>query len=65
MISIETRQKWMKRIGYCQDHYEHMTDWEMGFIDSVDEQMSRGKILSGKQSRVLGRIFHRIEEEVG
>ena len=65
MISEETREKWKERIGFCTEHSRCLNEWELSFMDSVDEWLSSGKDLTFKQSKVVNRIFHRVEEEVG
>ena len=64
-ISPETRNRWNERIEFCSLHDFLLTEWECGFLDSLDESLSTGKDLSHKQSKVLSKIFHKIEEKVG
>ena len=65
MISTETRKKLRDRTEFCAMHTEHLDDWELDFIDRVGAIQAWGKDLTGKQARMLGRIFRKIEEEVG
>ncbi len=42
--------------GLNQESYEKMTDWEILFIESVEKQSNRGKLLSDKQWEIIERI---------
>jgi len=42
--------------GLNQESYEKMTDWEILFIESVEKQSNRGRLLSNKQMEIIERI---------
>jgi len=66
MISDETRQKWDDAVGYLLEYGDlHMTEWENEFLDSISIWRAVGKDLTFKQSSMLMKIRHRIEEKVG
>ena len=67
MISRKTREQWSSRIKYCIENQSGLTDWELGFIESLnsmrcfkDNELNMD--LSLKQSYKLGEIYHRLEE---
>ena len=37
--------------------WDDLSDWEQGFIESIEEQSNDGKILSYKQIEILERIY--------
>lgn len=63
MISEETRKKWKAKVETILKSVEagnlELNEWETGYIDSIDEQLSKGKDLSFKQSQCLNKIFER------
>jgi hypothetical protein len=64
-ISKATRKKWDDRVGFLLRYQEHLSDWELGFLDSIDALRSAGKDLSFKQSNKLREIAQRVEAKVG
>lgn len=64
-ISEHTRRRWSDQVQYLLDHAEEMTDWEVEFVDSMEELLSRGADLSMKQSFKLRQIYDDVQEEVG
>ena len=64
-ISEHTRTKWDERIEFLLDNGERLTEWEAEFVDSLSIRRSGGRDLTFKQSKILNRIFHRIEWEIG
>lgn len=61
-VTDEMREKWRHRVNFCKKHPNKLNDWMLGFIDSLDAQLSSGRDLSLKQSFKLGEIYHEIEE---
>jgi hypothetical protein len=52
---------WPSMIEDCQKHEGKLSDWERGFIDSIERQLSQpGRTLSEKQRETLDRIWDRI-----
>lgn len=64
MISDETRQKWDDKIEAiieaCYGEVINFTDWENEFVDSLSITRSKGNDLSHKQSKVLSKIYEKI-----
>jgi hypothetical protein len=60
MISEETKNKWRDKINFCVDNQDKLSEWEMDFIDSIDDWLSKGKDLTHKQTKVLNRIFEKV-----
>lgn len=44
----------------CEKRQEKMSEWEQNFIDSVSNQLGKGKDISPKQYAVLERIWEKI-----
>jgi hypothetical protein len=60
------RRKWREECDYLLENGDtYMSDWERDFVDSISVQLGREKDLTFKQSSTLGRIFHKVQEEVG
>ena len=47
-------------IDDCSDRESQMSEWECGFIESLDEQLYDTKSLSTKQIDVLNRIWEKV-----
>jgi hypothetical protein len=56
-ITDEMREKWRQRIAFLESEQGKLSDWELGFIDSIG-----GKDLSLKQSFKLGEIYRRVRD---
>ena len=56
-ITDEMRTKWKYQITFLEEKQTNLSDWELGFLDSIS-----GKDLSLKQSFKLGEIFRRIRD---
>lgn len=57
-ITDEMRIRWKQQIAFLEDAQDRLSDWELGFIESV----GRGKDLSIRQSFKLGEIYHRVRD---
>ena len=44
----------------CENRESKLTDWERGFIDSIKQQLERGRALSEKQAERLDAIWERV-----
>ena len=44
----------------CEARSEHLSEWELGFIDSLSNYLSRGGFLSDKQGARLEAIWERV-----
>lgn len=47
------------------EYQDVLTDWELGFIESMDALLDENTDLSIRQSFKLGEIFKRVEGVVG
>ena len=56
-ISDETRERWKKWTAVLLEKAEHLTDWEVEFVDSIDKWLSDGKDLTWRQSKALRELF--------
>lgn len=57
-ITDEMRDKWGHRIEFCISRQAKLTEWELGFIDSIKDL----KDLSLKQSFKLGEVYRRLRD---
>ena len=64
-ISDQTRRKWAKRVAFCLEYQDLLTDWELGFMEKMDILLDKEIDLSIRRSFKLGEIFKRVEGEVG
>lgn len=65
-VTDQTRRKWAKRIAFCLKYQDILSDWELGFLESIINRLSDEKVdLSLKQSFKLGEIFKRVEGIIG
>lgn len=44
----------------CENRESKLTEWEAGFIQSIREQLDRGRALSEKQAQTLDSIWERV-----
>jgi len=44
----------------CEAREARLTDWERGFIDSLQRQRAEGRSLTAKQSETLDTIWERV-----
>ena len=44
----------------CEDRESRLSEWEAGFIQSIREQISRGKHLTSKQQETLTRVWEKV-----
>lgn len=47
-------------VADCINRQSKMTDWEVNFIASLDEQLDQGKSLSERQTEILERIWEKV-----
>ncbi len=65
MISEETKEKWRRKltsiaVARCSGKLT-LSEWESGFIDSINTTINNDRELSFKQSSVLNKIYEKIE----
>lgn len=44
----------------CEKRESKLTEWEAGFIDSISNQLGKGRALSDKQAQQLEKIWERV-----
>lgn len=59
------RRKWDNRIAFVKKYPELLSNWEDGFILSIEERRSEGRDLSPKEVSVLYDIFKKAEGKIG
>ena len=60
MISDDTRRKWSSRIRVLLTRQDELSDWELGFIESISDRRDNGEDLTFNQSLKLNQIFNKI-----
>lgn len=50
----------LEQIGDCENRSEKLSDWELNFIDSISQQLTRTGSLSEKQIEILDRIWNKV-----
>jgi hypothetical protein len=54
-LDIQVYKDWVSAI--LTEASDSLSDWESGFVDSIEGQLNRGRILSQKQAEILERIY--------
>lgn len=47
-------------ISDIEQREERLSDWEREFVDSISQQLARGRSLTAKQDETLERIWNRV-----
>lgn len=55
----ETHQEW---VDACLDNAHRLTKWEGNFLESLDEQLTNGRTLTGAQADRLESIYFNAEK---
>lgn len=50
----------LEQIGDCENRSGKLSDWELQFIDSVSQQLSKTGSLSSKQLETLDKIWEKV-----
>lgn len=50
----------LEQIGDCETRSKKLSDWELNFIDSISQQLTRTGSLSEKQLEILDRIWEKV-----
>lgn len=50
----------LEQIGDCENRSEKLSDWELQFIDSISQQLSKTGSLSSKQLETLDKIWEKV-----
>ena len=51
--------EYLTMLDDCEKRSASLTDWECGFVDSLQRQLSEGRRPSAKQIETLDRIWER------
>ena len=49
----------MTLVEDCEARQAQLTDWELGFVDSIRRQLEAGRSLTSKQAATLDEIWER------
>jgi len=52
-------EEYLRMIDDCEDRESRLTEWEIGFLESVRTRIEAALPLSSKQTEVLYRIWDR------
>ena len=55
-------EEYLQMIEDCEKRESRLTEWEVGFIDSIAKQLERERPLSPKQLETLDGIWERATE---
>jgi hypothetical protein len=55
--------EYREMIDDCQSRADRMSEWESGFMDSIEEQLHDTKSLSPKQVDILNRVWEKVTEK--
>lgn len=50
----------LEQINDCENRSEKLSDWELQFIDSISQQLSKTGSLSSKQLETLDKIWEKV-----
>lgn len=62
-LRMSTQDEILQMIQDCESRESKLTDWERGFIESIQSQLAKGKSLSPKQDEKLSSIWEKITED--
>jgi len=57
---MNTHDEHQLKVEDCIDRQSKLTDWERGFINSLEHQLEQGRTLSEKQADTLDAIWERV-----
>lgn len=52
--------EYMTLVEDCEKRESRLTEWEVGFVDSIRHQLDKEKPLSAKQIETLEKIWERV-----
>jgi len=58
----EQTAEYQEMIEDCQDRDRYCTDWELGFLETIEDQLADRGFLSEKQVSILNRIWEKCTE---
>lgn len=59
-MSRSTHDEHAVMVKDCQERESKLTDWERGFVDSLEHQLAASRRLTDKQVETLDAIWDRI-----
>lgn len=59
-MSTHPADEYAQMIADCEKREGKLSDWERGFIDSLDQQLGHGKMPTPKQIERLNEIWERV-----
>lgn len=54
------QDEYQTMIDDCENRESKLSDWDRNFIDSISNQLKRGRMLSQKQIETLESIWERV-----
>lgn len=59
-MSDSWAEPYLQLVEDCENREDRMSDWERKFIDSISNQLEKGKTLSPKQIETLDNIWEKV-----
>lgn len=59
-MSDEWQDEYVRMIDDCMQRESKCSEWEQNFLDSLSNQISRGRFPTEKQIAVLDRVWERV-----
>jgi hypothetical protein len=54
------RELWKYELTQCEDQSNRLSEWELGFIESIHDILEQGWVLSSRQAEKLEQIYGRL-----
>ena len=59
---MTTQDEVLQMISDCEARESRLSEWEAGFIDSINKQVEKDRSLTEKQDETLNRIWEKVTE---
>jgi hypothetical protein len=57
MTKDEQKELHLSWAELCKSHGVNLTKWELDFVESIIDQLEKGRYLSERQAEILERIY--------
>ena len=61
MGECDNKEWYEQMIQNCEYNQDQLTDWELGFVDSVSYRLGLGKCLTERQAKKLEELYARLD----
>lgn len=59
-MSSQWTEEYGRMLVDCEKRESKLSDWERTFVDSLGQQIGRGRVPTAKQIETLGTIWERV-----